>query len=557
MLRNNLLLVTFLNVVFFNSGFSQWNSNTTINTPVVTSPNTQKNVSISSDTKGGAILVWEDKRNGTSDDIYAQRINSAGINKWLVNGIAVCTNTAEQNSISSVEVGNGSIIITWDDYRNGDADIYAQKLDSNGIVQWTPNGVAVCSKALAQQGTKLVSDGLGGAIIVWQDSISGATDIYAQRISGTGTIMWASVGVPVCTAPLKQIRPRIQSDNAGGAFIVWQDRRSGIDPDIYAQRINSSGNPLWTVNGVVVCNAINAQSYPKLRGDGAGGIIVAWQDRRNALDADIYAQRIGSNGTAIWQINGLPVCVAADNQEELDMTNEGLASGVIICWTDHRSIIANNSDIYIQKIDIAGNPQWPVNGLALSSSFLDQKNANVVGDGSGGAIVVWQDSVAGNLWDIITQKVNTNGSRQWGLNGIAACNQSSSQTQPGSISDGLGGSIYAWEDKRNGITDDIYAQHSPFSTVSILENDFKYASLKVYPTPFNSSALLTYSSNEKTNFEKGVLKFTNITGNEAVVRYNVRSDGYEIFKDNMPPGIYFYNLFLDEQIFIGKIIIGE
>lgn len=559
MLKNNLLLITFLNVVFFSNGFSQWNNNTAINTPIVTSANTQKNISISSDTKAGAILVWEDKRNGTSDDIYAQRINSAGVNKWLLNGVAVCSNNAEQNSVSSVEDGNGGIIITWDDYRNGNgnADIYAQRLDSNGIAQWAPNGVAVCSKSLAQTGTKLVSDGSGGAIIVWQDSSAGSTDIFAQRINSSGSIMWASAGVPVCNALLKQVRPRIVSDNAGGAFVVWQDRRSGIEPDIYAQRINSSGNALWTTNGVVVCNASNTQSYPKLRSDGAGGIIVAWQDRRNVLDADIYAQRINSNGAAVWQTNGIPVCVAPDNQEELDITNEGITNGVIICWTDHRSIISNNSDIYVQKIDLSGNPVWPVNGSALTSSTLDQKNSNLVGDGSGGAIVVWQDSIAGNQWDIMTQKVNTNGVRQWGLNGIPMCNNIGSQEQPGSISDGLGGCIYAWEDKRNGLTDDIYAQRSPFAPVALAENSFANISLSVYPTPFNNSARLKLNNTEKINFEKGILKFTSITGNEIFMRYTFEDDGYEIYKDNLPPGIYFYSLILDEQTFSGKIIVAE
>jgi hypothetical protein len=557
MLKNKFLVAAILNITFLNSSFSQWNTNTTINTDVVTSVNTQKNISMSSDTKRGTILVWEDKRNGTSDDIYAQRVNSAGIKKWLVNGVAVCTNTAEQNSISSVEDGNGGIIITWDDYRNGDADIYAQRLDSNGLAQWANNGIAVCSKSLTQKGTKLISDGSGGAIIVWQDSVPGTTDIYAQRINSSGNILWASSGVPICAAPLKQIRPRIQSDNAGGAFIVWQDRRSGLDYDVYAQRINSSGTVLWATDGITVCNAVNTQSYPKLRGDGAGGIIVAWHDKRNVLDTDIYAQRVTSAGNVVWQVNGLAVCVAPDNQDELDMTNEGLTSGVIMCWTDHRSIIANNSDIYIQKIDLSGNPLWSSNGVALTGALLDQKNPNVVGDGSGGAIVVWQDSVAGNLWDIRTQKVNTNGILQWALNGLPVCNNSSSQTQPGSISNGLGGCIYAWEDRRNGIDDDIYVQHSPFSTVFNPEYDFQSNTLNVFPMPFNTSALLTYKGNENLDFSNGMLKFTNIAGNEAKIRYSASRDGYEIFKDDAPTGIYFYTLILENKIFAGKIIVGK
>lgn len=557
MLKNKFLLPAFLTIALFKSGVSQWNTNTTINTDVVTAINTQKNISMSSDTKRGAILVWEDKRNGTSDDIYAQRVNSAGLKKWLVNGVAVCTNTAEQNSISSVEDGNGGIIITWDDYRNGDADIYAQRLDSNGVAQWTTNGIAVCNKSLHQKGTKLISDGSGGAIVVWQDSVAGATDIYAQRISNTGNIMWASSGVPVCSAPLKQIRPRIQSDNAGGAFVVWQDRRSGLDYDVYAQRINASGNVLWAVDGISICNAVNTQSYPKLRGDGAGGIIVAWQDKRNALDTDIYAQRVDQNGNTVWQANGLPVCVAADNQEELDITNEGLSNGVIICWTDHRSIISNNSDIYIQKIDLAGSPLWTLNGIALTGSLLDQKNSNVVGDGNGGAIVVWQDSIAGNQWDIRSQKVNTNGVQQWALNGIPVCNHISSQTQPGSISDGFGGSIYAWEDKRNSIDDDIYIHRLPILTASNTEINFDQNVFNLYPMPFNTSAFLTCKDNGKMDFQNGILKFTTITGNEASIRYRISDNGYEIFKDGTPSGIYFYTLISGDKFFTGKMIIED
>ncbi|MDI9341821.1 MAG: T9SS type A sorting domain-containing protein [Sediminibacterium sp.] len=557
MLKNKFLVIAFLNIACLKSGFSQWNSNTTINTDVVTAVNTQKNISISSDTKRGAILVWEDKRNSTSDDVYAQRVNSAGLKKWVINGVAVCTNPAEQNSISSVEDGNGGVIIAWDDYRNGDADIYAQRLDSNGVAQWTSDGIAVCNKSLHQKGTKLISDGQGGAIIVWQDSVAGATDIYAQRISGTGAVLWANSGVPVCAAPLKQIRPRIQSDNAGGAFIVWQDRRSGLDYDVYVQRINSSGNVLWAANGIAVCNAVNTQSYPKLRGDGAGGIIIAWQDKRNALDTDLYAQRVDANGNTVWQANGLPVCVAADNQEELDMTNEGLANGVIVSWTDHRSIISNNSDVYIQKIDLAGTPQWPLNGVALTSSLLDQKNSNVVGDGSGGAIVVWQDSVAGNQWDIRTQRVNTNGVPQWALNGIPVCNQISSQTQPGSISNGAGGCIYAWEDKRNGIDDDIYVHHSPFPTLFNPEFDFQQDALRLFPIPVTTSALLSYKGDETINFTNGLLRFTSITGNETKIRYSITNDGFEIFKDDTPAGIYFYTLILEDRIFTGKMIVGK
>jgi hypothetical protein len=363
--------------------------------------------------------------------------------------------------------------------------------------------------------------------------------------------------VPICNSPLKQIRPRIQSDNAGGAFIVWQDRRMGVEPDIYAQRINGSGNPLWAVNGVVVCNAINSQSYPKMRADGSNGVIIAWQDKRNALDFDIYAQRLNASGTALWATNGVPVAVAADNQEELDIITDGGSNGIIICWADHRSFIANNSDIYVQKIDLSGNPLWTLNGIALTGSTFDQKNANIVGDGSGGAIVVWQDSVPGSQWDVRSQKLNSNGAIQWALNGINIGNAANSQAQVGSIADGAGGCIYVWEDKRNGLDDDIYAQHSPFTTVGFTTEDFSAYGGKVFPSPFNSTARLIINNKEKLDFENGVIRFTNLAGNEVFIRYAVNENGYLLFKENTPPGVYFYDLNINSQRFVGKLIVGE
>lgn len=554
--RTKILLLFFSVTTLFNKSFSQWSSNSTINTPLSIASSIQKDISISSDKKNGAILIWEDLRNGITEDVYAQRINSAGFIKWAVNGIPVCTAVNKQNSATSVEDGNGGVIVAWDDFRSNSSDIYAQKIDSNGVIQWALNGVAVCSKALSQESSKIISDGAGGAIIAWEDSTSAGIDIYAQRISSTGNILWAGNGVPICSSPLKQSRPRLQPDNAGGAFIVWQDKRNGIDYDIYAQRINSSGNVMWATNGILICNAVNTQSHPKLRGDGANGVIIAWQDKRNALDFDLYAQRIGAGGNIKWQTNGVVVCAEADNQEELDITNENNLNGVILCWTDHRSLISNNSDIYIQRIDTSGNQVWASNGIALTSSFLDQKNSNLVGDGAGGAIVVWQDSVAGNQWDVKAQRVTINGQQQWGLNGLSVCNNTSSQTQPVNISSGVGASIFAWEDKRNTI-DDIYVQRFP-TTITGIETQFaNHSDFAIYPNPFNTTAHLYFKGIESFDYKKAEIKFTSVTGQSVEFLTEINEDGITLHKNNLPAGIYFYVIIFEGNTYSGKIVIGQ
>ena len=47
-----------------------------------------------------------------------------------------------------------------------------------------------------------------------------------------------NLNVPLCTAAGDQLSPTIVSDGAGGAIVVWQDSRSGsANPDVYAQRV--------------------------------------------------------------------------------------------------------------------------------------------------------------------------------------------------------------------------------------------------------------------------------------------------------------------------------
>ncbi|MBK5286561.1 MAG: hypothetical protein JJE25_14290, partial [Bacteroidia bacterium] len=297
--------------------FSQWNSNPAVNTPVCVQPYNQQDVHIVTDGKNGGIMTWTDYRNDAAQnngDIFVQRIDKLGFNLWTSNGVALCTNSANQTAASIIESLNSGAIVAWTDLRNGNRDIYAQKIDSSGIVQWTVDGSAVTMKPATQRNVHLIDDGAGGAIVVWEDSANGAFDIYAQRMSSTGTAMWTTGGVAICNSVLAQINPKIISDGAGGAIITWQDFRNGNDYNIYAQKINSSGVVQWTVNGVAISTVAGTQSNPKLRGDGSGGAIIAWQDKRFGNNFDIYAQRVNSSGAVQWTANGVIVCNAADNQ---------------------------------------------------------------------------------------------------------------------------------------------------------------------------------------------------------------------------------------------------
>jgi hypothetical protein len=69
---------------------------------------------------------------------------------------------------------------------------------------------------------------------------------------------------------------------------VTQFERSG---SIFASRIDSAGNALWSEYGAPVSPRLDAQSTPSLSLDGAGNALVAWRDSRHS-SWDIYAKKV-------------------------------------------------------------------------------------------------------------------------------------------------------------------------------------------------------------------------------------------------------------------------
>jgi hypothetical protein len=255
------------------SSFAQWVTDPAINNLICSQPQDQQDARLVSDTKHGAIITWVDFRNDQNEmvaDIYAQRITTSGVTIWGTNGMAVCTNAADQTAPVLIEDGAGGTIIAWQDWRSGNRDIYAQRIDSLGNVLWTANGLGVVVKNTNQGGLKIVSDGADGAVIVWEDSINGNLDIFAQHVAGNGTSTWTAGGVAVCTATDKQTNPRVVVDATGAAYFTWQDRRNGNDYDIYCQKLNAAGAPQWTANGVAINTATNSQINPKMELDASG-----------------------------------------------------------------------------------------------------------------------------------------------------------------------------------------------------------------------------------------------------------------------------------------------
>jgi hypothetical protein len=370
--------------------------------------------------------------------------------QWRRNGNAVSgyESWACLPAIATDEKGYSFVM--WSDWREEDGlQIYGQRMNSDGHLLWAKDGVPICAAPGSfKRYAAVAMDWDQGAVVVWEDSRGHKGSIYAQRIDSEGNPCWPEEGVPVCDAPYDQGYARVVPVSSGGAIVVWLDRRGGRGYyDIYAQRLDKGGACLWAHNGVCAYSGVNRDPMRiDVVSDGSDGVIIVWQRRVWAPDQyGICAQRINAEGRCLWGENGVVVCDAPGAQWRpvVALVDRGAA---IVAWYDMRN---GSSDIYAQKISDAGGIVWDPDGMCVCAGAWFMQHPYVVPSGADEAIVAWSDRRSGND-GVYAQKLNCDGKLLWAPEGVALCEEPARQGLAGIVSSPDGGAIAAWYDDRCG-----------------------------------------------------------------------------------------------------------
>jgi hypothetical protein len=454
-------------------------------------------LAVVADGGGGAIIVWHDR---PSSQIFTQRIDGAGRRLWG-SPRAVAGTKWEKFLPSAIEDGAGGAIVAWIEGRKGfctagfwgECDVYAQRMNAAGLPLWSVNGmpVTVAERNQGASGLALAGDGKGGVFAAWEDARPpNCCKVFAQHLGSGGKRRWAAHGIQVSPEPAIMIGPmdagpRIASDGKNGAIIAWINNQVDpvlAKPTINVQRVNEEGQFLWADGGVPV--GFPSHVYFSMVGDGYGGAFLAFTVLGNDGFAKVAVQRVNGAGEPLWGGNGVVAGAADYYQEVPDIIADG-AGGAMVLWVDHRNYdlaTFDNTDIYAQRFSAEGSPLWTGDGLPICVLPGMQDNPRLVADGIGGAIMVWKDCrdyldrdacFAGA--DIYAQHVTAQGKFLWRLNGAPVARATGTQGVPYGMpprnsiqiaTDFSGGGILAWPDGRNGFCSnavfttecDVYAQ---------------------------------------------------------------------------------------------------
>lgn len=313
---------------------------------------------------GGLIAAWTDARNDTITYINGVDENSS---QWGVGEFPVDLKVAMSTFPTIVSDGNEGAIIFWikSISEGQDQFITAARYNAEGSPVWDDSFTELINSTPGKKrNLRAVTDRQNGAYLVWENinTTRFDTTVHVQRIDSEGAF-WPLGDVPIATPLASQLNPVIYPVD-DKAVVVWEDKRN-TTPDIYAQAVDMSGNTLWTSTGLAVSTASGKQANAVLTADDLGGVIAVWEDTRNTgIDKDIYAQRISKTGV-IGEFREISI------SSPVSGVNWELGSQKVINWTATAEIERLKIELIIDGSEIIPLNEQPNSDPAVGSFTIN------------------------------------------------------------------------------------------------------------------------------------------------------------------------------------------
>ena len=325
----------------------------------------QQELKICPDGYGGVLAAWSELRleeHGWSTEVYTQRLNAAGNRLWSSDGVRISEDDQESILVDLLADETGGVYLLWCGGLWSNYDVWLQHLDSNGdvVTGWPQGGLAICTAGYDQEEGVLAPfyDGelVAGVYAVWNDlrNNESGDDIYAQKVTSGGSILWDTDGIPLATEISTQLICQLEPDGNNGFNLLWQDFSNEYDYDLYLQQYDPNGNPIWSLEESALSQAINDQKEAAFTVNTATDttrLITVWSDYRLDDSGDIYGQILGNDRERLWEdADGAAVNTVTRHQEEVVICSDQTA-GAYVGWIDGRSSGKQDiNNIYAQHV---------------------------------------------------------------------------------------------------------------------------------------------------------------------------------------------------------------
>jgi len=355
---------------------------------------------------------------------------------------------------------DGGVYIAW--LTDGNYHVYIQRLDAAGEIQLDESGLLVSdnnnSSWIAVYHLNLVVDGNDNAIITTVDQRTGTWEVYAWKIAPDGSMPWGQDGVTLTNSGLGNMSPRVAILPDNSVVVTWTHN----DNSVLFQRISSDGTLLWG-DGILMedddADLMSPQPIITVEGD----VLIQWIRQSGAfpwaMDSELYLQKYDYDGNPQWSDSILaagPVVFPMGNWSQ-QLVAEA-SGGSFLAWTQ---MSGNVQNAVAQLISVEGVPVW-TGGVDLSTNSSNFRMSPMisVAEETQELMAVWREANGSQSQrGIFAQRLDSSGNQLWGSTGTTVVALNSSYDYLDLSVAGFGEEIIsAYIQQSANMSGDIYAK---------------------------------------------------------------------------------------------------
>ena len=355
---------------------------------------------------------------------------------------------------------SGNLAVTWEDYRNGDADIYMQFVNSDGSLYGSNHRIIDFDYIDEEQYLpEIAYSATDGYIIAWLDKRSGIQRVFLQRTTRSGGLIGNNVNISNNAEKYTDWFISMAVNSSGNLAVAWS---SVNDTDkVLMRKFTTDVSPDGPI--ITVRNFASGSSWEtSLEFDNADNLYCTWSDSRHG-NWDIMLKQYGSDGSPLSEDD----IIVNDDEIGAHSTQPvaniyHISPGYSVVFSDSRN---DAGDIYYHAVDDFGQSysiNIKINEDIVPALQRDPYAFRIKGEGAESVAITWTDERAIN--GIIGQRIflrtirSENELSTWKEELISDTNSITPKACPKFVNGSFTPPLIAWIDYENG-DGQVYAKY--------------------------------------------------------------------------------------------------
>ncbi len=453
---------------------AQWTSNPAENTAITTMTGEQALPKIAVASNGDAYVSWFSNDAGNYD-VRLQRLDHDGNMLWSQNGIVV-SDEPQDSWITDYDLTvdpSGYAVVTFTDIRTGQSNPVGYRVSPDGDMMWGPTGILLANDNNFDPSPKVCVTPLGNSIFAWQSyPDSGNSLVRLQKVSPSGQLLWGD-GIVLSESGVDYTAPYLLPAENDYAYLVWHKQTGPYyapNRGLYVQKLDVNGSFLWASAAEVYAPVPSSPVvYLQMCRDDSGGIVFSWYRAYDGTHFQCYVQHMDTDGTITMPANGVIASTSTARNHMYPAPAFLSQTQEVVLFFSEQDLNQNMRGMYAQKFDLQGNRLWGDEGKVLIGlSNNDYLLFSADGKDNQG-ICIYQAAVFGTM-DAKIQAVmlDDEGNFVWPQHFIDLCTYQSQKLHNVMTHYYMGQWVAVWQDQRADFGD-IYAQNiQPDGTLGVV-----------------------------------------------------------------------------------------